>query len=86
MQPDLSLTIPRDRPRFTAGSWAVLGVSLLVLALAAALVWLRVTTPSDGRRMQIEEWPWRPDGFVVAPIDEQPGGLRSDDLLVAVDG
>jgi len=86
MQSDLALNIPRDRPRFTIGSWAVLSVALLVLGLGIALFWLRVTTPSDGARMKIEEWPWRSEGFVVAPIDNQPGGLQQGDLVVAIDG
>lgn len=86
MQPDRSLTRPRDRSHFTVASWAVLGVALLVLMVGGALVWLRMTLPSDGARMKIEEWPWRANGFVVAPIDPRPGGLRPGDLVVAVAG
>ena len=85
MQPDLTRSLPRALPRFSPGSWAVLGVALIVLALGVALFWLRVTTPSDGARLKIEEWPWRPDGFVVTPIDEGLVGLRRGDLVVAVD-
>jgi len=85
MRPEFALNIPRDRPRFTIGSWAVVSVALLVLALGVALFWLRVTTPSDGARLKFEEWPWRRDGLVVTPLDDQPGGLQRDDVVVAVD-
>jgi len=86
MRTDRSLTIPRARPRFITASWAVLGLALLLLALGGALFWLRVTTPSDGARLKIEEWPWRIGGLIAAPIDEQPGGLQRGDLVVAIDG
>src|SRR6266498_2124272 len=36
MQPGLSLTILRARPRFIPASWAVTAMALLLLALAAA--------------------------------------------------
>ncbi|MDQ4077601.1 MAG: hypothetical protein M3220_15310 [Chloroflexota bacterium] len=78
-----------DRPgkaSFTAGSWATVVVAMCLLALAAAFVWLQLTSPSDGARLEPGESVWRPNGVVVTALGEQPGGLREGDLVVAAAG
>ena len=65
---------------------AVLIVAAGILAAAAAFVGLRLATPSDGARFEPGQAVWRADGVVVTPLQEQPGGLRRGDVVVAVDG
>ena len=65
---------------------AVLTVAGAILALAGAFVWLQVTYPSDGARFQPGQQVWKPDGIIVTPLREEPGGLRAGDRVVAVDG
>ena len=70
-----------DRPGL-----AVLLVAIGVLSLAGAFLWLHVTTPSDGARLERGVTHWPPDGAIVTPLEETPGGLRAGDVLVAVEG
>ncbi|MFQ5858940.1 MAG: hypothetical protein ACE5LU_25350, partial [Anaerolineae bacterium] len=65
---------------------AVLLIALGMLSLAGAFLWLHVTTPSDGARLEPEQPVWRPSGVVVTPLEEQPDGLRAGDVVIAVDG
>jgi two-component system NarL family sensor kinase len=65
---------------------AVLLVAIGMLVLAGAFLWLHVTTPSDGARLEPGEQVWRPQGVLVTPLEDRPGGLRRGDLVVAVDG
>src|SRR3990172_6051841 len=67
----------------TAG---VLLVGLAALALTGAFIWLRATGPSDGARLEPGRPAWRPQGVLLTPFENEPGGLREGDLLVAVDG
>ena len=65
---------------------SILLASALMVALGVAFVWLQLATPSDGARLDPGQPAWRPDGVVVTPLREQPGGLRAGDIVVAVDG
>ncbi len=65
---------------------SILLASALMVALGVAFVWLQLTTPSDGARLDPGQPAWRPDGVVVTALREQPGGLQSGDVVVAVDG
>ncbi len=68
-------------------SLSVLLVALILLALAAAFVWLHVTSPSDGARLQPgEQSAWKSDGVVITPLVDSPDGLRVGDLVTAIDG
>jgi two-component system NarL family sensor kinase len=69
---------PRPHPAVVAAS--------VVLALAALLLWLRLTGPSDGARLKLEDRFWRTDGVIVATVGAAPDGLRDGDRVVAVDG
>ncbi|MDQ5854057.1 MAG: hypothetical protein M3380_18710, partial [Chloroflexota bacterium] len=65
---------------------ATLIAALGIVVLVGAFVWLHVTTPSDGVRVQPGQRAWRPDGFVATPLREEPGGIRRGDVIVAVAG
>jgi two-component system, NarL family, sensor kinase len=73
------------------GRWIVLvlAVSGFALALGVAFVWLQLTRPSDGARMEPGRLTWTHDGVVVSPLEahRRPGGgLAPGDVVVAVDG
>lgn len=52
-----------------------------------AFLGLHLATPSDGARIEPgEASAWQPQGIVLTPILDRPGGLAAGDLLVAVDG
>jgi hypothetical protein len=67
----------------TAG---VLLATLTALALTSAFIWLRASSLSDGARLEPGRPAWRPHGIWLTPFENEPGGLREGDLLVAVDG
>ncbi len=68
-------------------SLAVLLVSIFFITLAALFFFLRVTTPSDGARiLSGRADAWQPNGVAIAPIVEQPSGLRDGDVVIAIDG
>jgi two-component system NarL family sensor kinase len=79
-------TAPRALPHFGRASWGVLCLALSILALTGVFVWLTVTGPADGVRLLSEEAVWQPDGVVVTSITEVPGGLRTGDRIIAVEG
>lgn len=61
-------------------------VALLVFTVTALFFWRRISGPSDSARVEPGQAAWRQEGLVVTSLGEQPGGLRSGDLVVAVDG
>jgi len=63
-----------------------LAAALLLVALAAAFIWLRATSPSDGTRVKGGAGGWRADGVVVEPIGDRAHILRDGDRIIAVDG
>jgi two-component system NarL family sensor kinase len=65
---------------------AVLLVGIGMLVLAGAFLCLHVTTPSDGARLEPGEQVWRPQGVLVTPLEDRPGGLQGGDLVLAVEG
>ena len=66
--------------------FAVVIVAITAVLLGVAFLLLQLTSPSDGARLDPSQPVWRPDGIVVTPIQEQPGGLRQGDEVVAVAG
>ncbi|MEJ2265427.1 MAG: hypothetical protein P8X95_18430 [Anaerolineales bacterium] len=72
--------------RFERGDLVVLVVGLVILSLFGWFVWLRVTSPFDGARLPPGVPAWRPGGLLIQPVHERPGGLRSGDLVVALNG
>jgi hypothetical protein len=65
----------------------VLLVAIFALSLAGAFLWLHWSGPSDGARLPPgDQSAWKPDGVVVTPIEDKPGGLRSGDVVTAIDG
>lgn len=71
---------------FTRACLAIWLMPSLVLVLVGSFVWVHLTTPSDGARLEPGELVWQSDGVVVTPLIEQPNGLRRGDVVVAVAG
>ncbi|WIG59972.1 MAG: Two-component system sensor histidine kinase [Ktedonobacterales bacterium] len=65
---------------------AILLTAAAMVALGVAFVWLHLATPSDGARLAPGQNVWRSDGVLITLLRQQPDGLRSGDLVVAVDG
>jgi hypothetical protein len=61
-------------------------VAILFSAMAGAFVVVRLLTPSDGARLQPGERAWHANSVTVTALVEQPGGLETGDLVVAVAG
>lgn len=62
-------------------------ISAAVLLPTLAFDVLRIVNPSDGARMLPGDADaWQPEGIVLTPILEPPGGLAPGDLLIAVNG
>ncbi len=59
-----------------------------VIAIVLGSVLLRLTSPSDGARMDqgSNPEPWQVNGVVVFPWQSEPDGLRDGDLVIAVNG
>lgn len=64
----------------------VLIVALAVLGPAAVHFALHATGPFDGAILDESRQHWTADGLIVTALQERPGGLRDDDLVVAVNG
>src|SRR6185312_2225937 len=65
---------------------AVLLAAAAMVALGVAFVWLHITSPSDGARIDPNQQPWRSNGVAVTVLRAQSGGLRSGDVVTAVEG
>jgi two-component system NarL family sensor kinase len=66
--------------------FAVVTVAITAVLLGVAFLLLHLTSPSDGARLAPGQPVLRADGVVVTPIQEEPGGLRQGDVVVAVVG
>src|SRR5258708_26202543 len=66
--------------------FVVVIVAITAVLLGVAFLLLHLVSPSDGARLAPGQPVLRPDGIVVTPIQEQPGGLRQGDVVVAVAG
>jgi signal transduction histidine kinase len=66
--------------------FAVVTVAITAVLLGVAFLLLHLVSPSDGARLAPGQPVLRPDGVVVTPIQEQPGGLQQGDVVVAVAG
>jgi hypothetical protein len=76
----------RQMKRLDRPGLAVLLLALGMLLLAGAFLGLRLMSPSDGARLKAGGGAWQTDGVVVVPLQNQPDGLKEDDVVVAVDG
>ncbi len=65
---------------------AVLLAAATMVALGVAFVWLHIASPSDGARIDPHQQPWRSHGVAVTVLRAQSGGLRSGDVVTAIDG
>lgn len=66
-----------------------LPILLVVAAVLAPLAWVpiaRMTAVGDGTATNPTAPPWTADGVVLARVTGQPGDLRPQDRIVAVDG
>ncbi len=64
----------------------VLLAAAAMVALGVAFVWLHIASPSDGARVDPNQRPWHSNGVAVTVLRAQPGGLRSGDIVTAIDG
>jgi signal transduction histidine kinase len=62
----------------------ILAIGMLLLALGFG--WLRMSSPSDGTRLEPDAPIWRPDGVLVTLLASQPDGLQPGDMVVAANG
>jgi signal transduction histidine kinase len=61
-------------------------LALAILLLAAYFVWLRLSTPFDGTRLEPDEAIWSAGGVRVSLLEDQRGRLQSGDIIVAIEG
>lgn len=71
---------------FDRASIAVLLGALALLSLGGAALWSQATDPSDGTRLGPSPAVWRSGGVVATTVDQPPDGLRTGDLVIAVEG
>jgi hypothetical protein len=66
----------------------ILALAGIVLALVLVFIWLRVTMPSDGARMDMagDQRMVRDGGWFIQPWNNMASPLRSGDSIVAVNG
>jgi two-component system NarL family sensor kinase len=64
----------------------ILITSLVAISLGAAFVIQRTTQPSDGARLNPGTIAILPQGVVVTPLRDEPGGLQAGDIVLAVNG
>ena len=78
--------VAKDRRRFLAGPpLAVLAMAGVLVVSAVAFIAVRAGMPSD-LTSTVPHKGWRDDGAVVAAIRGGDTGLRSGDLVMAIDG
>lgn len=63
-----------------------IAISSFAVSLAVAFIVLRLTTPSDGARLDPGRDVWRTNGVVITPLEPSPGGLRAGDVVIAIEG
>jgi two-component system, NarL family, sensor kinase len=66
--------------------FAIIFLSLLILAPAASFTLLHLTSASDGARLQPGQLNILSEGVVVSPLGLQAGGLQQGDIVLAVNG
>ncbi len=71
-------------PRFPQG--ALLVSIACIFALCGVFLWVYLTSPSDGTRVDPGESAWQRNGVKVLPLAPQPQGPRAGDIVVAIDG
>ena len=86
MKVDVTATDPPSASRFTASSWAVLGLAVLLVAIFGTFIGAHAAGPSDGAWFMLGPSALRPNGVEVAPLEEEPGSIREGDVVVAVEG
>jgi hypothetical protein len=64
----------------------VIVTASLLIGLFLVFVALRITMQSDGARLQPGTNPWQLDGVIVTPLIQYPGGVRTGDVVLAVEG
>lgn len=56
------------------------------LALVAAFLYVQLSLPSDGSRLEPGQPVWRPNGVVVTPLEAGRNPLLPGDVVIAVEG
>src|SRR3990172_6634301 len=66
--------------------FAVLSIAIGLWVVTTAFLSIRLTTPSDGAFLKPGDFYWNSDGLALTPLTNPSGGLRSGDVVVAVEG
>jgi two-component system NarL family sensor kinase len=61
-------------------------IAALFALFTGAFLWLHWVTPSDGARLEPGQIAISSNGVIVTPLEDQPAGLRRNDLVIAVEG
>ena len=64
----------------------MLSIAIGLWVVTTAFLSLRLTTPSDGAFLKPGDFYWNSDGLALTPLTNPSGGLRSGDVVVAVEG
>ena len=86
MKVDATKAGPLDTLRFTASSWVVLGVAMVLVVIFWTFIGVHAAGPSDGARFMWGAPAFRPNGVEVAPLKDEAGGFRNGDVVVAIEG
>ena len=74
-----------QRGRWRAGSWAVAGLIMAMLAVGGAFAWLRAVLPSEPAAILTDAWDWTDAGVSVEPVGEE-GPFETGDRVTSIDG
>jgi two-component system, NarL family, sensor kinase len=72
--------------RFLKPKFIVLGISFFIQLSVLLFIYIQLSGPSDGARLEPTEEQWRGNGPVVTVLREQDGGLLTGDVVLAVEG
>jgi hypothetical protein len=80
------VTVIRTMKQIKHSLFATILGGIMAFLLSSTFIWLQVTSPSDGVRLEPGEPVWRPNGVVVTPLTTRASALQDDDLVTAIAG
>ncbi|MER6691973.1 histidine kinase [Streptomyces minutiscleroticus] len=70
----------------TMSRYATAGICSALVLLTAVILWIRVVGPSDGTSVQLSKGTFHGDRMTVSSVLDDATGLRSGDVVTAIDG